>query len=445
MTAIDNRISFTDQVMFLGQRATGQELVMQVGWVYEHPVDMAGVRRFYENFGHGLYGRRIERSPLPFGRHRWVSTPGPQAPLDVAEKPRPRSELTDWLDEQAQRPVDPEWGPGWRLAVLPMTDGSTAVSLVISHCLADGFGTLLTVADAVNGRLFDFGFPPPGSRTRWRAAAVDLRQTLQAAPELGRTLVKAVGQTFGRRHEFTRKPPEVSSDAGTQRVVAPAIVIYVDVADWDARAKELGGNTHSLVAGFTAKFGELVGRRRARDGYVTLNTPMSDRTPGDSRANAVILTDIAVDPTQVTTDLSQARAVIKQSLRTAREVPDETLELLPLTPFVPKRAVRRGADVVFNFADLPVSCSNLGDVDPDVARVDGTPAEYVVLRGVDRHVTRRFLELRGGLLTVVAGRIAGKMSISVIAYQPGRENSKSQLRELGAKVLAEFGLAGVIE
>jgi hypothetical protein len=45
----------------------------------------------------------------------------------------------------------------------------------------------------------------------------------------------------------------------------------------------------------------------------------------------------------------------------------------------------------------------------------------------------------------VAGRICGKMSISIIAYQPGAENSKPHLRELAADTLAEFGLSGVID
>jgi hypothetical protein len=225
----------------------------------------------------------------------------------------------------------------------------------------------------------------------------------------------------------------------------PAITIYVDLDEWDARAKSLDGNSHSLVAGFAAKLGERMERRRVSDGAVTLNIPISDRIPDDTRATAVLLADVRIDPTDVTTDLSGARAVIKQTLKAVREEPDETLQLLPLTPFIPKRAVKRGSDVVFGFDDLPVSCSILGDVDPVVTRADGTDAEYMMLRGVDRHVTHQFLERRGGLLTVLAGRIVGKISIAVIAYVPGGENSKSHLRELAAKTLAEFGLAGVIQ
>jgi hypothetical protein len=418
---LDNRLSFTDQLLFLGQRATGQELVMQAVWVYEHPVDFDGLRRFHDSFGYGLFGRRIERSPLPFGRHRWVSSLGPASDLDVAGTSRPRAELSDWIDERAQLPIDPEWGPGWHLGILPMTDGSTAVSLVLSHCLSDGLGSLQTIVDAVKGTRRNFGYPRPHSRTRLRAVAADLRQTARDTPEVARTVVLAAKQGFRRRHEIARSGPKRSAATpkDTGNVVMPAITIYIDLDDWDARANSLGGTSYSLVAGFAAKLAERIGRRRASDGAVTLHIPISDRTPDDTRANAASLANVSFDPTEVTTDLSGARVAIKQSLTMLQEAPDETLQLLPLTPFLPKRVVKRGANVVFGFDDSPVSCSNLGDVDPVVARVDGTDAEYVMLRGVDRHVTREFLERRGGLLTVLAGRIGGRISITVVAYRPG--------------------------
>lgn len=445
----DNRLSFTDQLLFLGQRATGQELAMQAVWVYEHPVDFDGLRRFHRNFGYGLFGRRIERSPVPFGRHRWVSALGPPSGIDIAESARPRTELSDWVDERAQLPIDPERGPCWHIGVLPMTDGSTAVSLVMSHCLSDGLGALQTIVDAVKGTRRDLGYPAPRSRNRLHAVVSDLRQTAQDLPEVARTLVAAARLGFRRRHEFTRsgasRTTAVCAKGGDHNVVAPALTIYIDLDDWDACANSLGGTSYSLVAGFAAKLAERMGRRRVGDGAVTLHIPISDRGPDDTRANAASLATVTVDPTPVATDLSGARAEIKLALKTLQEAPDETLQLLPLTPFIPKRAVKRGSDVVFGFDDLPVSCSNLGDVDPVVARADGTDAEYVMLRGVDRHVTRQYLERRGGLLTVLAGRIVGKISITVVAYQPGKENSKPDLRELAAQTLAEFGLTGVIE
>jgi hypothetical protein len=440
----DNQLAFTDQAMFLGQRATGQEAIMQCVWIYEHPVDFDGLRRFHQNFGYGIVGRRIERSPLPFGRHRWVSSLGPPADIDIAEHPRPRAELSDWTEERAQLPVDPEWGPGWHLGVQPFADGSTAITLVGSHCLADGGGALLAVVDAVKGNTRELGYPPPRSRTRLRAMASDLRQTVQGAPEVARALVASAKLAFHRRHALGRPGPSAVVEVGDCNVAVPVTTLYVDLDDWDARAKTLGGTSHSLVAGFAAKLSERLGRR-APNGTVSLIVPINDRTEGDTRANAVLLGNASVDPANVTTDLSGARLAIRQALKTLRDEPDEALQLLPLTPFIPKRAVRRGSDVLFGFADLPASCSNMGDLDPAVGRPDGTDAEYVTVRGVDRRATRRALEGRRGLLTVVAGRIGANISITVVAYDPGGTNSKPHLRELVASTVAEFDLTGVID
>ena len=446
----DHLVPYLDQAMFLGLRATGQAAVMQCVWVYEHPVDYDGLRRFHRDFGYGLAGRRIEPSPLPFGRHRWVSALGPASELEIAEVPRPRSEVSDWIDERAQVPVDPEWGPGWHLAVQPFTDGATAVTLVGSHCISDGGGALLTIYNAVTGTLVDHGHPPPRSRTRRQAVAQDARQVIRDAPEIGRTLAAAARLAFRRRKELTGpgKPgkgkPGAQDESIDDHIVVPSISAFVDRDQWDARAEALGGNSHSLLAGFAAKLSQRIGRHRADDGAVAFTIPINDRTLDDTRANAVKLATAHIDPRRVTEDLIETRAAIKAALQTMREVPDETLELLPLTPFIPKRAVQGMADVAFGFSELRVSCSNLGDLPIEIGRPDGTDAEYVALRGVDGHISRRVLEERSGILTVIGARVGDKVSIAVIGYQPGAVNTKANLAELVTGTLGEFGLTAVV-
>ena len=63
-------------------------------------IDIDGLRRFHHQLQQGLLSRRIERSPLPFGRHRWVSA-NRQPELEIVATPRPREEFDAWLDEQA--------------------------------------------------------------------------------------------------------------------------------------------------------------------------------------------------------------------------------------------------------------------------------------------------------------------------------------------------------
>ncbi|MCT7657372.1 hypothetical protein [Mycobacterium deserti] len=445
----ENQLALMDQAGLQLLRATGRGQLMQCSWLYEHPVDMDGIRRFHQNFGHGLAGRQIERSPVPFARHRWVSSLGP--PTDIHfESLRPRAHFSDWLDERSQVPVDPEHGPGWHLSVLPMTDGSTGVTLVGSHHLGDGVGALLTVVEAVTGATRDLGYPMPGSRKRFRAAMTDLRETARSAPELGRTVVLAAKLAYRQRADMTASSapaqPHPAKGAGADaRVVVPVVTAFVELTDWDACADARYGNSSSLVAGFAAKLGQHVGRRGA-DGAVPLIFSLNDRTTlDDTRANAMLFAHARIIPDDVASDLTDARIAIREALKKAREVPDETLQLLPLVPLVPRRALRRVAEQFLGSgAEKTVTCSNLGEVPAAVGCVDGTDAEYVLLRGVDQNVRRADIEKAGGQLVVVAGRVNGKMTISVVAYQAGEENSKARVRDLVARTLAEFGLTGEI-
>lgn len=442
----DDVLAYVDQAMFLGLRATGQAAIMQAIWVYEHPLDLDGVRRFHYNFGHGLWGRLIEPSILPFGRHRWVSALGPPAPIRFYDGLRPRRELGDWIDEHAQVPLDPEWGPSWELAVQRLDDGATAVSLVVSHCIGDGGGVVRSMADAVSGHLHETVYPQPKSRSMGKAIRADLRQTLRDLPQVGRAIVATAKQGWKQRAQLRASGGSGAAPAagdGKENIQVPAIWAFVDAAEWDRRARELGGNNHSMVAAFAARLAKNFGRFDESAGVVPLIVPIDDRSPGDTRANAVLLGNARLDPGGVTEDLTEVRAIMREALRQMHEEPDERYELLPLTPFVPKRAVTRTADLAVGFSEMPVSCSNVGDVPDIIASLDGTQAEYMMARGVDGQISRDVLEHRHGLLTVIVMRVIGKVAMPVIGYQPGAVNTKEHLRKQVEETLAEFGLSGV--
>ncbi|KUI15618.1 hypothetical protein AU193_11645 [Mycobacterium sp. GA-1285] len=443
--------------MFKGHSVIGQNTIIQVVFVHEHGIGLDEIRRFNRNLGSGLLGRRIERSPLPFARHRWVE--GRRAPdITIVESARPRTDLSAWADERSQQPVDAENGPGWHISVLPLTDGSTAVSLVVSHYLVDGFGLALAIAEALVGSTRDLRYPPPRSRPRLRAAAQDVRQTARDAREVGRALGTAA--RLARRERDTRSqrvPPPVVID-GTEIgevVVAPSVKIRVDQAEWDARAEALGGTSRTLVAGFAAKVAEHAERVRARDGVVTLQLPMSERVEDDTRAIALSFAAVSVDPKLVTTDLRDARDAIKHSLETMRQSSEESSQLLWLTPFTPKRTLKRVVTAGIADPDRPVLCSNLGDLGAVVFAVTGSDAEYATvnahlkavhnIRVTGQHMTRSRLDRLGGHMTVQAWRIDQTVHVSVEVYQPGGENMRADLRELVKQTLDEFNLTGQID
>ncbi|MDT5409582.1 MAG: hypothetical protein QOG14_1802, partial [Mycobacterium sp.] len=122
LTQMSNVLDLVDQTVFLGERATGASSLGQCVWVYDRAIDIDALRQFHHHLQWGRLSRRIERSPLPFGRHRWVSSSDP-SDLEIGGTPRPREEFDAWLSEQAAIPLDAEHGPGWHLSVLPFTDG----------------------------------------------------------------------------------------------------------------------------------------------------------------------------------------------------------------------------------------------------------------------------------------------------------------------------------
>jgi hypothetical protein len=444
---VDNRLAYIDQASFLGLRALARKPLVQCTWIYERVVDMDRLYRFRGNLGYGLLGRRIERSPLPFARHRWVSWRGP-GDIDIAETPRRRAGVTAWVDERASVPIDPELGPSWHLGVLPIEDNGTAVSLVVSHSVADSLGICLAIADAVEGRTPDLGYPPPGSRTRGRALLQDSRETAGAVPEMARALIGAVRVARRNRQALASSiasaPRSPLAAGGEAAAVVPSLTAYVDLSEWDARAKSLGGTSNSLFAGFASRLGVRAGRIRD-DGAVTLSFPVSERTENDSRGNALTSAVVTVDPTHVMSDLSGIRIKIKQALVGLAEKPNELLTPLPLTPLMPKRLARRLAGMALSTADLPIGCSNIGDMDPAVNRPDGTEADYFSMRLIDPGIKKSSLERMGGQLFLLSGRVHGKVFVTVFAYRVGRENSKNELRDVVSRALEDFTLSAMID
>ena len=155
----------------------------------------------------------------------------------------------------------------------------------------------------------------------------------------------------------------------------------------------------------------------------------------------------SIDPTHVTKDLGDARGAIKEALKTLRDTPDESSPLLPLAPFTPRRTWKQLMDWALNDPDHPAIISNFGDVGSAVTCPDGTQSQAAWARGTNQHITRQSLERTGGQLQVLFGRLptVGKISMSIQAYQPGAVTTKTALRELVVRTLAEFGLTGEIE
>jgi hypothetical protein len=104
-------------------------------------------------------------------------------------------------------------------------------------------------------------------------------------------------------------------------------------------------------------------------------------------------------------------------------------------------------DYALSDPDRPAVCSNLGDSGPAAIRPDGTLCDSMFARGASQRITRRWLERAGSQLQVFVGTSTeiNQVSICIRGYQEGTVTTRDALRELAARTLSEFGLAGEID
>jgi hypothetical protein len=147
----------------------------------------------------------------------------------------------------------------------------------------------------------------------------------------------------------------------------------------------------------------------------------------------------AVDPEPVTRDLSEVRAAIKQALARRDETPDERRALLPVIPLIPTWLFRRIVSAAA-VSPIGVNSSNLGAVPPHLTRPDGTQADFYALTVCYAGVTRAIMQRIGGRLELHSGRADGRVFVTVLAYQPGAENTNNALRQALSDALGDFAL-----
>lgn len=437
-------VSFADQGLYLAHISTGQHAVVQVLWRYLRPVDLDALTRFRDNLAHGHLARLIRPALLPFGRHQWASAPLPSAALAAAEPPLAPEAMQAWVDAQVELPLDPVCGPAWNLTHQGFTDGSTVVSLVVSHCIADGLTIAMAVSDAVRGerRIPIY----PGVSTAQRAAATlgaELQRALRDAP----ATFRALGQ-LGRRTYTSLGTPNTSAAssvvpaADDRMVVFPTAFLRVPTSVWDAKARSRGADRLTLLAAMTAAFAEALGR--VRDQQMTLLFPVNQRGGlSHTGGNDVALATLKVCVDEPRRRLHGFQRRLRATLLRTRREPNRLATLLPLVPFVPPRAFSAASHLALGaLADLPVTCSNLGDLPKDVLQIDGHEADGICFRGIDRPVPRRAIEARQGVATLFAGVIPGFIALSFVAYQSGVVTEPQHLRAMVERLLADYELAG---
>lgn len=446
-----HRLAWLDQLAFELNRATGRNQLMQCIWIYDRPVDEAALVRMNERLVALMFNRLVERSPLPWGRPRWVRPAGLPLPLETSADVLPRDQLLQWANRHARAPIDVVAGPAWRMAVQRFADGSTAVSAVGSHVIIDGMGSVRALDAAARGMELPGSYQAQGSR-RWLDGCLsDARQVLADAPRSLSALARLARAGRRRPSAPEREGGRTADDmsGGQELVDLPAVAVSIDAEAWDACARRLHGRPHALFPGFVATLAAHLGRCRSSDGAVSLVLPI-DRRGGleDDRAVAIEFRAMTIAPAGLATNLRPVNVMLAALLRSARDGGSDALApLLPAISWMPRRLATALVERMFTYADeRPVSCSNLGTLPESLALIDGAPCLRMLTRAVDVNVTRRDLMRSHGHLVVVGSRRGGTVSLCIEACQlEPTLTTVGDLRRVTSQTLADFGLDAVIE
>jgi diacylglycerol O-acyltransferase len=434
-------LPYVDQGMYLAHIAGGQQAVVQGLWLYRRPANLEGLQRFRDNLAHGRLARLIRPALLPFGRHQWVNAPPPLTPLLPAVEPISPRKLMEWADSQLSLPMDPVRGPAWTFTMQPLTDGSTVVSLVISHCIADGMAMRHAIIEAARGERCKLPYPFI-SKKSLHVGLVD--ELLRAAKDIPATL-RALAQLA--QIAFT------SSDRNRTNVASPKAVVLNDrevvfstcflrlpLSEWDEKARDHGANRFTLLIAVTAAFARALGR--VHDGHVSVRIPVNQRDGlSDIDANRVSIATLKIPVEESHNNLSAPQRRWKLTLLRARRELDPIAALLPLVPFVTKRSFSAASNLALGaLEDLPVTCSYLGSL--ELLTIDGAESDLFCCRGIDRPASAQMIEARQGVATLHAADVNGFLNLSFTAHQPGVVTEYRQLRILIDNLLATYGLTG---
>ena len=438
----DDILCYADQGSFIGLRALGRGPILLITWIYQQPLDEAALARFNERLAQGLLGRLLQRSPLPWGRHRWVANRVP-APVARFMDPIPLERLPEWRRDLLDLSVDPEHGPGWRLAVQSLEGGGYALSILVSHTIADGQACIKAVIDALAGKRFELEYPARSFRWAPARLARDSLEFLRSLPSVGHALLALLRRSrsgativshsaLGARGNGQNAPEPI--------VDVPFVTVVLDEKACEERALKLGVASNTLLTAFAARLAFRMGRVDA-GGQVKLVLPVSDRQPDDRRGNALRAITVMADPNACLNDLRALQRDLRFKLVSLLRHGDELTPLFPLLPFIPLWLARHLERLALG-SDLPVGFSLLGETDPAINRPLGEASQ--IHMSLLEHYTASTLEQLGGLLYLAGYRIGGFVRFSISGYAPDHFINSTELAPIVRDALADLGLHGAV-
>ncbi|WP_068145001.1 hypothetical protein [Rhodococcoides corynebacterioides] len=424
------RLSVVDEIFLRTHRGYGIPVAMQGIWVFDEPIDRAALERADHMLGHGALGVRIVRPRIPGARRRWVRATDPAG----VRWSDPITDVAAWADHCADVPLDPEFGPGWRLAAAPYGTGA-AVSVVCSHVVADARGLIAAATAAVSDATPE---PSPllheGRSDETRSD--DLRD---AATVLGRVIGRTAAASASLAVDPTRRADlrrylTASRTAPSAPRARPAnwspvsVVADLPAADFESRAHADGGTPNVLFLSIVAGVVDLL--RCGGGAAVTLGVPMRVEAGG---ANALSVTAVHAAPDTPLTDVrAAARTAYRHPLTAPAGFPDELLHVVP---------DRWAAALAPSTGRRDALCSNIGDLPDAVRHIGGVTARRVATRAIHPGLRWEQAAASPTVLSAYVSRCAGTYTVSVVVTDPTAAHTVDTVRRAVAAAAARHALS----
>ncbi|MEV0030382.1 hypothetical protein [Nocardia sp. NPDC050793] len=433
-----DRLGVVDEIFLRTHRGLGTPIALQGLWRTADRVEPALLQRIHAALRVGPLGRRVIRPRVPGARRAWQ--PNTRAhPLEFTESTLPLEELLPWADTLGTD-LDPEFGPGWRLAGRWLADGGSVVALTCSHALADARGLVHAVDSALREVVDEAAVTRAVSAVAGRLESIaaeaegagDARSRCTAGSEWADAIrqwsIVVSGTIRALRHGIPERPAHQEPvRAGGDELRVQGAVVQFRAVDWDRVAGEHCGTANSL-------FIYLVATVLWDTGFPlpTIEASLPVDTRDEPRVdNDLAMTEIVVDRADTPATLrKKARAAYEHRMSSPGGMPEELLQVIPDRWAY---ALSKGA------GERDILCSNIGTLPDSLRTVGDHPCIGVAARAIHPGLTATRLprtRLSGYLC-----RSGDDYVLSLAGLDPAIE-SGSALAELAVEAAARLGLDG---
>ncbi|MEU7143131.1 hypothetical protein ABZ942_27045 [Nocardia sp. NPDC046473] len=437
-------VGLTDKAFLRLHHGFGAPVISQTVTVLANQLTEDELRAMYTQLRSGPFMRRVRRPRVPFARSRWVLA-DTALPLCLERAAIDDGDALAWANDQAQYPLDPERGYGWRLSAVPTRSGGMVCSCVASHAIADGHAGLMAAIGLVQPELATTAGLDEVGRLRddlkdgtSRGVAV-VREVVSEARRAYRDPAhrKAIRQALARR-AATPEPTPLGWREGS-------IIATFDAGQWQDLAAERGGSPNTLYLALVADLLRHCGSVGETAPLVLMTAVRILREQDQIDSNSFARVPIVVQREWLDQyDLAPLRAASKAGfgavhgvgaggISRPRNMPPELIDVLPEA-------------VVERLADIPPitvgMCSNMGVLDPFVPTVmrNGAEPTMFVMRGVFQGIDTEQAGRQPIALATWLSEFDGKIQWVLESIKPEMAHTDEELGFLARLVAEAWGL-----